>query len=143
MTSGTVQRRRLPVATRAPLALGAVVAAATVYVGAVDPNRPGHYVTCPLLALTGLACPGCGGLRATHDLVHLDLASAWAMNPLWVVVAPLLVALWAVWLVRAWQGRGGPRVPTWAGWGGLAVLVLFGVLRNVPALVPWLGPVAP
>jgi len=140
VTSGTVQRRRLPRAAHAPLALGAVVAAATVYVGVVDPNRPGHYVTCPLLALTGLACPGCGGLRATHDLARLDLAAAWSMNPLWVVAAPLLVALWAAWLVRAWRGRSGPRVPVWVGWTSLAVLVLFGVLRNVPALVPWLGP---
>lgn len=143
MTSGTVQRRRLPRATYAPLALGALVAAATVYVGTVDPNRPGHYVTCPLLALTGLACPGCGGLRATHDLVHLDLAAAWSMNPLWVVVAPVLVALWGTWLVRAWQGRPGLRVPVWVGWAALTVLVLFGVLRNVPALVPWLGPAGP
>ena len=112
MTSEAVRRRRVPREAVAPLAVGALVAAATAYVGAVDPNRPGHYVTCPLLALTGLACPGCGGLRATHDLVHLDLAAAWSMNPLWVVVAPLLVVLWGLWLVRAWRGtaaraRGG------------------------------------
>jgi len=137
-----VRRRPVPRAARAPLAVGALVAAATVYVAVVDPNRPGHYVTCPLLALTGLACPGCGGLRATHDLAHLDLVGAWSMNPLWVVAAPLLVALWAVWLVRAWRGRPAPRVPAGVAWATLGVLVVFGVLRNVPALVPWLGPVA-
>ncbi|WP_455603345.1 DUF2752 domain-containing protein [Cellulosimicrobium funkei] len=142
MTSEAVRRRLVPRAAVAPLAVGALVAAATAYVGAVDPNRPGHYVTCPLLALTGLACPGCGGLRATHDLVHLDLAAAWSMNPLWVVVAPLLVVLLCRGLVRAWRGRPGPRVPAWVAWTSLAVLVLFGVLRNVPALVPWLGPMA-
>lgn len=142
MTSEAVRRRLVPRAAVAPLAVGALVAAATAYVGAVDPNRPGHYVTCPLLALTGLACPGCGGLRATHDLVHLDLAAAWSMNPLWVVVAPLLVVLWGLWLVRAWRGRPAPRVPAGVAWTSLAVLVLFGVLRNVPALVPWLGPMA-
>ncbi|MGO1279363.1 MAG: DUF2752 domain-containing protein [Cellulosimicrobium funkei] len=142
MTSEAVRRRRVPREAVAPLAVGALVAAATAYVGAGDPNRPGHYVTCPLLALTGLACPGCGGLRATHDLVHLDLAAAWSMNPLWVVVAPLLVVLWGLWLVRAWRGRPAPRVPAGVAWTSLAVLVLFGVLRNVPALVPWLGPVA-
>ena len=124
------------------LATGAVALAAVAWVGLVDPNRPGHYLTCPLLALTGLACPGCGGLRATHDLVRLDLAGAWAMNPLWVVAAPLLVGLWAVWLARSWAGRAGPRVPPAAAWTGLVVLVLFGVLRNVPALAGWLGPVA-
>ena len=142
MTSEAVRRRLVPREAVAPLAVGALVGAATAYVGAVDPNRPGHYVTCPLLALTGLAGPGCGGLRATHDLVHLDLAAAWSMNPLWVVVAPLLVVLWGLWLVRAWRGRPAPRVPAGVAWTSLAVLVLFGVLRNVPALVPWLGPVA-
>ena len=78
--------------------VGVVVAAATAYVGAVDPNRPGHYVTCPLLALTGLACPGCGGLRATHDLVHLALAAAWSMNPLWVLVALLFFPAFFAWV---------------------------------------------
>ncbi|MBD5787314.1 DUF2752 domain-containing protein [Cellulosimicrobium terreum] len=139
-TAPTPARRGGPRAVAVPLVVGAVVATAVAYVGLVDPNRPGHYVTCPLLALTGLACPGCGGLRATHDLVHLDLAAAWAMNPLWVLAAPLLVALWAVWLVRAWSGRSGPRVPPAAAWAGLVVLVVFGVLRNVPALEGWLGP---
>ncbi|WP_069386726.1 DUF2752 domain-containing protein [Cellulosimicrobium cellulans] len=130
----------VPRTALAPLATGAVVAAATVYVALVDPHRPGHYLTCPLLALTGLACPGCGGLRATHDLARLDVAGAWAANPLWVLVAPLIVALWAVWLVRAWRGRPGPRLRAGVAWAGLAVVVAFGVLRNVPALTGWLGP---
>ena len=142
MTSEAVRRRRVPREAVAPLAVGALVAAATAYVGAVDPTRPGHYVTCPLLALTGLACPGCGGLRATHDLVHLDLAAAWSMNPLWVVVAPLLVVLWGLWLVRAWRGRPAPRVPAGVARTSLAVLVLVGVRRHGPARGPWLGPVA-
>ncbi|WP_435736085.1 DUF2752 domain-containing protein [Cellulosimicrobium sp. PMB13] len=135
------RRARGPRGAAAPLATGAAVAAAVVYVGLVDPNRPGHFLVCPLLALTGLACPGCGGLRATHDLVHLDLAGAWSMNPLWVLVAPLLVGLWSVWLVRAWQGRSGPSLPPAVAWTGLVLLVAFGVLRNVPGLVEWLGPV--
>ncbi|MFC8921753.1 DUF2752 domain-containing protein [Cellulosimicrobium sp. NPDC057127] len=130
----------VPRAAAAPLATGALVAAATAYVALVDPNRPGHYLTCPLLALTGFACPGCGGLRATHDLAHLDLAGAWAANPLWVLVAPVLVVLWLVWLARAWRGLPGPRVPGGVAWASLAVLVLFGVLRNVPVLTGWLGP---
>ncbi|WP_369824433.1 DUF2752 domain-containing protein [Cellulosimicrobium sp. CUA-896] len=93
-----------------------------------------------MLALTGLACPGCGALRATHDLAHLDVAGAWAANPLWVLVAPLLVALWGAWLARSWRGRRGPRVPSAVAWSGLVVVLAFGVLRNVPALSGWLGP---
>nr|WP_255371645.1 DUF2752 domain-containing protein [Cellulosimicrobium sp. CUA-896] len=79
-------------------------------------------------------------MRATHDLAHLDVAGAWAANPLWVLVAPLLVALWGAWLARSWRGRRGPRVPSAVAWSGLVVVLAFGVLRNVPALSGWLGP---
>lgn len=124
-----------------PLTVGAVTAAATLYVALVDPYRPGHYVTCPLLALTGWYCAGCGGLRATHSLAHGDVAGAWATNPLWAVLAPVLVVLWAVWVVRAWRGRpGGRGLPVWTAWVLLGVLLVYSVLRNVPAFAPWLAP---
>ena len=47
---------------------GVAVALATL--ATVDPNQPGHYPTCPFLATTGFYCPGCGALRAVHDLLH-------------------------------------------------------------------------
>nr|WP_241744010.1 DUF2752 domain-containing protein [Cellulosimicrobium arenosum] len=95
-----------------------------------------------MLLLTGLECPGCGALRATHDLAHLDLAGAWSMNPLWVVLAPTLVLMWGWWMARAWTGRPVRPLPVPVAWVGLGVLVVFGVLRNVPALSGWLGPAA-
>ncbi|MGW5120324.1 DUF2752 domain-containing protein, partial [Streptomyces noursei] len=45
----------------APVGTLAAVTAAFAWVGAVDPNEPGHYPVCPLLHLTGLLCPACGG----------------------------------------------------------------------------------
>jgi hypothetical protein len=36
-----------------PWTVLAGVAAVAGYVAAIDPNRPGHYPTCPFLALTG------------------------------------------------------------------------------------------
>jgi hypothetical protein len=89
----------------APLALGAVALCATAYVGLVDPNEPGHYPLCPTKALSGLDCPGCGGLRATHALVTGDLVGALDHNAFVVlVVLPLAVAAWVAWLVRCWRG---------------------------------------
>lgn len=123
-----------------PLVTAGVAAAATVVLAVRDPHVPGSYGFCPLLALTGFACPACGGLRATHDLAQLDLASAWAANPLWVLLVPLVVAAWVVWVVRAARGRPGPRVPVEVGWALLAVVVAFGVARNLPPLVPYLTP---
>lgn len=131
---------------RGPFAVGGLAAVATAYVAAVDPSSPGHYLACPLFVLTGHYCAGCGALRATHDLAHGDLAGAWAMNPLWVAAVPLLVVAWLRWTGRSWRGpatagdvpvvRGGVRLP----WVVLLVTVAFTVLRNVPALAPWLAP---
>ncbi|WP_125777682.1 DUF2752 domain-containing protein [Antribacter gilvus] len=124
----------------APLLTGAAVAAATAVLAVHDPHRAGSYGFCPLLVLTGFACPACGGLRATHDLVHLDLAGAWSANALWVLLVPVLVALWTVWTIRAARGLPAPRFPVSVGVAGLVVLVLFGVARNLPPLVPHLTP---
>jgi hypothetical protein len=117
-----------------------VVGAATAWVGLVDPNRPGRYPVCPLYALTGLYCPLCGGLRSTHGLAHLDLAAAWSQNPVWTVLAPLLVLGWADWAWRAWRGRPARRVPRAVVVVLVVVLAAFAVARNVPAWEPWLAP---
>src|SRR5690606_29528852 len=50
------------------LAVTVAGAAATLVVATVSPEEPGHYPTCPFLALTGAWCPGCGSLRALHAL---------------------------------------------------------------------------
>jgi hypothetical protein len=125
---------------RAPLTSAAVALVATAAVAWHSPYAPGSYGFCPLHLLTGLWCPACGALRATHDLAHGDVASAWGMNPLWVVLAPTLVGGWCVWLVRRALGRPAPTVPVWTRWSLLGVALAFGVLRNVPALAPWLAP---
>ena len=46
------------------LALVAALAAVCVR----DPHRPGSWAACPTWALFGVACPGCGSLRALHDI---------------------------------------------------------------------------
>ncbi|GAA4624266.1 DUF2752 domain-containing protein [Cellulomonas oligotrophica] len=127
--------------TRLPLVLGGAAAAAVVLVAVRSPYEPLSYGICPSVLLLGVWCPGCGGLRATHDLAHLDLVGAWQANPLWVLVVPLLLAAWVRWLVLAARGRPVPAAPGWLPWALLAVVVGFAVLRNVPALVPYLAPV--
>lgn len=127
--------------TRLPLLLGGAAAVAVALVAVRSPYEPLSYGICPSVLLLGVWCPGCGGLRATHDLAHLDLVGAWQANPLWVLVVPLLLAAWVRWLVLAARGRPVPAAPGWLPWVLLAVVVGFAVLRNVPALVPYLAPV--
>lgn len=125
---------------RAPLTTAGTVGAGTLLLALRTPHHELSYGFCPLLVFTGWACPLCGGLRGTYDLAHLDLAGAWAMNPLWAVLAPALVVLWAVWFLRRARGLPGPRLPSWTPWAALGSLVVFGILRNVPPLVPYLTP---
>jgi hypothetical protein len=119
-------------------AMAAVVG--TTLVAVVDPNQPGHYPTCPFLAMTGWYCPGCGSLRAMHDLAHGDLHGALARNPLTVLALPFLLVTYAVWVRRLW--RADPRrwaAPAWLIWAFFGLVVLYGVLRNLPGWT-WLSP---
>ncbi|MFH8663431.1 MULTISPECIES: DUF2752 domain-containing protein [Streptomyces] len=123
-----------------PIGILAAVAGAFAYVGSVDPNESGHYPVCPLLKLTGVLCPGCGGLRSAHAFIHGDLGAAFSANAIATVGYFLFAAVWGLWLVRAWRGqplRIG-LAPVWW-WGVGAVLLIFTVVRNLPfgsALAP-------
>ncbi|CAL9409678.1 DUF2752 domain-containing protein [Streptomyces cellulosae] len=123
-----------------PAGLLAAVAAAFAYVTAVDPNEPGHYPVCPLFGLTGLYCPGCGGLRSAHAVAHGDLATALQANAPAVLGYAVFAVLWTVWVIRAARGRpmrvDPPPAVLWTA-GGL--LLVFTVLRNTP-FGGWLHP---
>ncbi|QCB93470.1 DUF2752 domain-containing protein [Cellulomonas shaoxiangyii] len=123
-----------------PLGTGALGLAAAALLAVRSPYEPLSYGICPSVLLLGVSCPGCGGLRATHDLLTGDLVGAWQANPLWVVVAPLLLVAWAAWTRRRWRGAPPAAPPAQLAWVLLVAVVLFGVLRNVPALSPYLGP---
>lgn len=124
----------LPRRLAAPLGTLAAAAAAFAYVGAVDPNEPGHYPVCPLLHLTGVYCPACGGLRSAHDLAHGDLAAALGANALLVAACAACAVFWALWLGRAARGRptAGPRPRAVHWWALCALLLAFTAVRNLP-----------
>ena len=131
--------------SRAPLAwpalVGVVAIGAVGYVAAHNPHIPGATFVCPLYAATGLYCPGCGGTRAVYDLSHGDVAGAFAMHPLLVLLIPLVITLWVRWAARA----GGVRLrewpfPMWLAYALPAVLVAFTVLRNVGPFASYLAP---
>ncbi|MGW2049422.1 DUF2752 domain-containing protein [Streptomyces sp. NPDC001858] len=134
VTSTTVGRLAVPAG------ILAAVAGAFAYVGAVDPNEPGHYPACPLLRYTGLYCPGCGGLRSAHAVVHGDFQAALQDNALAVLAYLGFAALWTVWVVRVARGRP-MRVDLTSVqlWAAGALLLVFTVVRNLP-VGGWLHP---
>jgi hypothetical protein len=99
-----------------------------------DPGSgAGGLTPCPIRALTGQWCPGCGLTRATHHLFRGNVAQALSFNLFVPFVLATLVALWAVWL-RVATGHGVParvlalRVRTYVAAG--AVLTIFTIARN-------------
>ncbi|UZN01582.1 DUF2752 domain-containing protein [Cellulomonas sp. S1-8] len=140
MSTGTASSSHVVRRGAVPLALGAAVTAGVVLLVVRTPYAPLSYGICPSVLFLGVSCPGCGGLRATHDLATGDVAGAWAANPLWTVTAPLLVLAWIAWTVRRLRGGPPTSAPAWLPWVALGSVVAFAVLRNVPALVPYLGP---
>jgi hypothetical protein len=128
-------------AARTPLLVAGGAAVLALGLVLRDPHQQGSWGVCPLYALTGTFCAGCGGLRATHDLLVGDLAGAWGANPLWVLVVPVLAALWLRWFVRALRtGRRAVAPGAGVALAAAAVVVGYSVARNVPA---WSAVLAP
>ncbi|MGW1149402.1 DUF2752 domain-containing protein [Streptomyces sp. NPDC002454] len=122
-----------------PLGVLGAVLAGFGYVGAVDPNEPGHYPPCPLFRVTGAYCPGCGGLRSAHAFVHGDLGTALGANALAVLAFLAFAVLWTGWALRAARGRPLAVPPTAVLWTLGAVVAVFTVVRNLP-FGGWLRP---
>jgi hypothetical protein len=120
------------------LFIGAVLAFTTLGVGAVvfffNPSQYSFYPICQFHALTGLNCPGCGGTRSLYALLHGKLALALKDNALFILLPPC-AALRGAWLgMQKLAGRPvSPFFPAQFLWPLLVIIVLFTVLRNIPA----------
>jgi hypothetical protein len=133
--------------TRRRSVLSFVLTSASLIAGAAilyffNPAQFGFYPTCMFYKTTGLLCPGCGTLRAMHQLLHGHIEAAFHFNALLVSSVPLVA--WAC--IRAARERAANKPalawirPAWL-WLGLVVLVLFAILRNLPgASGYWLAP---
>jgi hypothetical protein len=103
-----------------------VVALAAVAVTARDPHIHGSWGVCPTYAIFGIYCPGCGTLRALHDLVSGRTWESMGHNLL--LIPALLFLCWGA------LARPGPR---WSMvW--LVALAGFTLARNLPG-----SPLAP
>ena len=121
----------------AALLIPSVVAGVVLFF--FPPEQHAFYPRCMFHVVTGLDCPGCGGLRAAHRLLHGEWAAAFAFNPLLVALAPVLGWFTLDWGLRATTGRALPnpfRHRAWI-WVLLGVILAFSIARNLP----W-GPLA-
>ena len=99
-----------------------------------NPATAWFFPPCPFRALTGYLCPGCGTLRALHEILNGHLAAAFRLNPLMMLLLPYVGYSGASSALEAVFGKALPRVfirPAYI-WILLAVILLYWILRNTP-----------
>jgi hypothetical protein len=136
-------RRRPAPVLLAPVATAAGLVAVTTIVVLRDPFQ--HHLTppCPFHVLTGLWCPLCGGTRAVWAAAHGQFRLMMHADALLPAIVLAAAWGWLVWLGKVtgwweWPVPSGRVV----GWAFAGVLVLFTVLRNLPALASLAPPAA-
>lgn len=90
-------------------------------------------VGCPFNRLTGLKCPGCGVTRMILRILHLDFKTAFFYNPAIFCLVPLWAAAFCIFMLLERRGKtaAAQKVKNTAVYFSIAVLVFFGVVRNI------------
>src|SRR3989339_76302 len=97
------------------------------------PGEGGIYPPCPTHYLTNFSCPGCGSLRALHNLLHGNIKEAFFFNPLMVMVLPFLTVWFLLYVLKSIFAVKLPEVKLkpaiW--WLIISCIILFMILRNL------------
>lgn len=111
-----------------------IIGAGAAVVGYFNPTTAGFFPVCPLHAMTGLNCPGCGLTRGFHALLNGEVLTALHFNAL-LPFFGLMFGIFAVSMfLVAVRGRGlsvNFYRPFYL-WSFLILLIGFGILRNLP-----------
>jgi hypothetical protein len=125
-----VHRERLTASAVVAMAAGGLS-----FIYLLDPETSDLYPTCPFLALTGFYCPGCGTLRALHQLTRGHPVAALDLNPLMMLLLPFVAYFLASHAMLAVTGRPLRTyfVRPALIWALLGIVLLYWLLRNIPA----------
>jgi hypothetical protein len=98
-----------------------------------NPSEFGFYPVCLFHKTTGLLCPGCGVLRASHQLLHGHIGAAFQLNALFVLGLPIVAWHFGRVAIQKYRGQAATFsvAPKWP-WTALVVALAFGILRNLP-----------
>ncbi len=110
--------------------LGLVAGGAYLYI--FEPGKSGFFPPCPFRALTGLNCPGCGTTRSLHHLLHGDLATAFELNPLFMLLLPFAAWFLLRYTWAAFTGKKLRPIQMKLGyvWPVLGLIAGFWIFRN-------------
>lgn len=81
---------------------------------------------CPLVALTGYPCPGCGLTRAGFSVLRLDFASAWEFHPF---IYPIIFLLVFYIVNRYIRQKKNTKIISWLTALVVVLMVVFYIYR--------------
>jgi hypothetical protein len=120
----------------APIAGGAGLMAGAMFVATHNPASAGSpFPSCAFHQATGLWCPGCGLTRGVYQLLHGHIGAALSYNIFTPLALAALVVVWLGWVRVSWGAspiRVSPRTGRWLAITTAIVLLVYGVLRNIP-----------
>jgi hypothetical protein len=99
----------------------------------INPSVSSFFPPCPFHKLTGLYCPGCGSLRALHQLLHGNISKSFNYNPLMILSLPFIIYSFLSYIIEEIIGKSLPKIfiPAFYIWILLVIILLFGILRNI------------
>jgi len=108
--------------------------AGAAYLFFFEPGKTGFFPLCPFRFLTGFTCPGCGGTRALHQILHGNFETAFTLNPLLLIAIPFLLFFLIRYSVIVLRGGVPRRIawPTPLTYAIVVVILSFWIFRNTP-----------
>lgn len=118
------------------LILAIIFPVVIVYIYYAIYDMMGNNALCTFREVTGLECPGCGGQRSLHFLLHGDVLLALHYNVFFVIALPFLAYFYVmavrVYILNQKECLKSFVFSSWFGFSLLAFVVLFFILRNIP-----------
>ena len=114
----------------------AIISAAAILYLYLTPEGAGAGIPCPIYQFTGLYCSGCGASRALRSLLHFDFYQALRYNAAFTLALPFFIMYFfalAISYIRFGKDEISKKVPLKPLWVLVAIALIYGVLRNIPA----------
>lgn len=92
----------------------------------------GSGLDCLFYKYTHLYCPGCGVSRMFISVFQLDFYQAYRYNPLVFILGVLTLVYIIVDIIYFAIKKNHIKLPNWVYIGILIIVLLYGILRNVP-----------
>jgi hypothetical protein len=116
------------------VAIWSLLLAGATYLYVFEPGKTGFFPVCIFRLCTGFTCPGCGSTRALHQMLHGHFATAFTLNPLFLLAIPFILFALLRYSVAVMRGRV-PRqnfIPASFIYALFVIVVSFWIFRNTP-----------